>query len=88
MLEPEEKEVTPSFPTKVHLINKVMKDNRANNSRPRARLQLSDDEIWELYCTQKTNYRQLATLAGCSKDTIMRIIQRMPDYIRVYWSHK
>ena len=65
-----------------------MKDNRANNSRPRARLQLSDDEIWELYCTQKTNYRQLATLAGCSKDTIMRIIQRMPDYIRVYWSQK
>ncbi len=69
-------------------LSKVMKDNRANNSRPRARLQLSDDEIWELYCTQKTNYRQLATIAGCSKDTIMRIIQRMPDYIRVYWSHK
>ncbi len=69
-------------------LSKVMKDNRANNSRPRARLQLSDDEIWELYCTQKTNYRQLATLAGCSKNTIMRIIQRMPDYIRIYWSHK
>ena len=65
-----------------------MKDNRANNSRPRARLQLSDDEIWELYCTQKTNYRQLAMLAGCGKNTIMRIIQRMPDYIRIYWSHK
>ena len=73
---------------KVHLINKVMKDNRANNSRPRVKLQLTDDEIWELYCTQKTNYRQLAMLAGCSKDTIMRIIQRMPDYIRIYWSHK
>ena len=65
-----------------------MKDNRINNSRPRARLQLSDDEIWELYCTQKTNYRQLAMLAGCSKNTIMRIIQRMPDYIRIYWAHK
>ena len=73
---------------KSYELNKVMKDNRANNSRPRARLQLSDDEIWELYCTQKTNYRQLAMLAGCSKDTIMRIIQRMPDYIRIYWSHK
>lgn len=69
-------------------ISKVMKDNRTNNSRPRVKLQLTDDEIWELYCTQKTNYRQLATLAGCSKNTIMRIIQRMPDYIRVYWSHK
>ena len=69
-------------------LSKVMKDNRANNSRPRSKLQLSDDEIWELYCTQKTNYRQLATLAGCSKNTIMRIIQRMPDYIRIYWSHK
>ena len=56
-----------------------MKDNRANNSRPRSKLQLSDDEIWELYCTQKTNYRQLAMIAGCSKNTIMRIIQRMPD---------
>lgn len=73
---------------KSYELSKVMKDNRANNSRPRARLQLSDDEIWELYCTQKTNYRQLATLAGCSKNTIMRIIQRMPDYIRIYWSHK
>lgn len=69
-------------------LSKVMEDNRANNSRPRVKLQLTDDEIWELYCTQKTNYRQLATLAGCSKNTIMRIIQRMPDYIRVYWSHK
>ena len=69
-------------------LSKVMKDNRANNSRPRVKLQLTDDEIWELYCTQKTNYRQLAMLAGCSKNTIMRIIQRMPDYIRVYWSHK
>ena len=69
-------------------LSNVMKDNRANNSRPRVKLQLTDDEIWELYCTQKTNYRQLATLAGCSKDTIMRIIQRMPDYIRVYWSHR
>ena len=69
-------------------LSKVMKDNRANNSRPRSKLQLSDDEIWELYCTQKTNYRQLATLAGCSKNTIMRIIQRMPDYIRIYWAHK
>ena len=69
-------------------LSKVMKDNRANNSRPRSKLQLSDDEIWELYCTQKTNYRQLAMLAGCSKNTIMRIIQRMPDYIRIYWSHK
>ena len=69
-------------------LSNIMKDNRVNNSRPRARLQLSDDEIWELYCTQKTNYRQLATIAGCSKDTIMRIIQRMPDYIRIYWSHK
>ena len=69
-------------------LSKVMKDNRANNSRPRSKLQLSDDEIWELYCTQNTNYRQLAMLAGCSKNTIMRIIQRMPDYIRIYWSHK
>lgn len=73
---------------KSYELNKVMKDNRANNSRPRSKLQLSDDEIWELYCTQKTNYRQLAMLAGCSKNTIMRIIQRMPDYIRIYWSHK
>ena len=53
-----------------------MKDNRVNNSRPRVKLQLTDDEIWERYCTQKTNYRQLGTLAGCSKNTIMRIIQR------------
>ena len=52
-----------------------MKDNRANNSRPRVKLQLTDDEIRELYCTQKTTYRQLATLAGCSRSTIMRIIQ-------------
>ena len=69
-------------------MNKVTKDKRVNNSRPRVKLQLTDEEIWELYCTQKTNYRQLAMLAGCSKDTIMRIIQRMPDYIRVYWSNK
>ena len=57
-----------------------MKDNRADNSRPRVKLELSDDEIWELYCTQKTNYRQLGMLAGCSKDTIMRIIQRKKVY--------
>ena len=63
----------------------MTKDNPVNNSRPRRKLLLSDEEIWELYCTGKTNYRQLADISGCSKDTIMRIIGRMPEYIGEYW---
>ena len=65
-----------------------MNDKRKNNSRPRKKLLIDNQTILDLHYIDRLNYRAIAEQAGCSKDTIMRIIKNAGEFPDEYWEFR
>jgi len=65
-----------------------MNDKRKNNARPRKQLLIDNQNILDLHYLYKLNYRAIAEKAGCSKDTIMRIIKNAGEFPQEYWDFR
>lgn len=65
-----------------------MEDKRKNNARPKKDLLIDRQTILDLHYLDRENYRSIGEKAGCSKNTIMRIIKKAGVYPEEYWDFR
>lgn len=66
----------------------MVNDKRKNNARPRKQLLIDNQTILDLHYLDRLNYRAIAEKAGCSKNTIMRIIKNAGEFPQEYWDFR
>lgn len=66
----------------------MTEDKRKHNARPRKQLLIDNQTILDMHYLNGVNYRTIAEKAGCSKNTIMRIIKNAGEFPEEYWDFR